>query len=447
VAWDFSSYDGMTEGIYAIYGELSTDGALCDLKAKVTVKVGDPEEYIDLGASMKLTVGDTLRLSPTIYAMSYDEADLEWGSGDPSVASVSNDGTLVALKPGRTTVSLSIKGRPGLTGECLVVVIRKQALELGNGWGVYRKLDEKFRLESATALTLTTNAQGDFGGADTARNVVWRLPADGDFDISVKVAGTATMNYQSFALFARVKSDPRYFMGAMRRYHSYLPVGGDNHIFQSFSWNGGNGEQQVADPRYGAPVWLRLTKSGTAFQSYYSYDGPEGPWNKINANTVTNGGFSGKTGAEIEIGVLATNSNTSGGDTGNAATFEDFRYSGASTGGQAALIPFASPANPGFSAESSTLEASTSAVRARTDMLNNQEGDQSGQVILAVYDGKGRLVALKATPFSLVGGEEAALDSEISGLSAEAGWTARVFVWSDECLPLDEAYEITLARS
>ena len=95
---------------------------------------------------------------------------------------------------------------------------------------------------------------------------------------------------------------------------------------------------------------------------------------------------------------------------------------------------------------STVTEADAGNLKVATSLVNFGDAGQEGiQVILAVYDATGRLVATKAAPpVSLDAGGQHTVVSELGDIVFGEDWTAKVFVWDSKFAPLTDAYMVDL---
>lgn len=70
--------------------------------------------------SMNLKPGETFRLTPQIYPSDATSTWIGYGSSDPDVATVSENGTVTAVSNGRTEITATASS--GVSGKCVVVV-------------------------------------------------------------------------------------------------------------------------------------------------------------------------------------------------------------------------------------------------------------------------------------------------------------------------------------
>ena len=88
-----------------------------------------PEEIAVTGVTLsksgiELTAGETTRLEASVKPSNASNKGVQWASGVPSVASVSNDGTVTALEMGATTITVTTEDG-GFKATCSVIVKKK----------------------------------------------------------------------------------------------------------------------------------------------------------------------------------------------------------------------------------------------------------------------------------------------------------------------------------
>lgn len=95
-------------------------------KATITIKVVDPKKPTGIklqdGKSVILKVGQTLKLTPVLTPTTA-ETTLTWSSKKASVATVAADGTVTAVKPGTTRVSVWTSSKKKKKASIIVYVI------------------------------------------------------------------------------------------------------------------------------------------------------------------------------------------------------------------------------------------------------------------------------------------------------------------------------------
>lgn len=104
--------------------------------ATFTVKVVTVEvtQIVFSTNSKEMTVDEEFQLSYTLFPNNASDYGLEWKSADSNVASVDEEGKILALAPGQTTISVS--NASGIVATCSITVINKPA---------YERLSEKER--------------------------------------------------------------------------------------------------------------------------------------------------------------------------------------------------------------------------------------------------------------------------------------------------------------
>ena len=155
---------------------------------------------------------------------------------------------------------------------------------------------------------------GDIYSGRPPQNVLAIDAPDGDFELTVKVSGGLSTNYESIGLIAYHNNSN--MVTVERRYHSGL--GGN--IFGLSTHNGSYTELKVSDSTPTADAYLKMTKVGNVFQGYYSYDGSN--WTQITGSitsaTVANS-------SDLKIGLVARSGNKTSTTT---ATFQNFTLNG-----------------------------------------------------------------------------------------------------------------------
>lgn len=93
----------------------------------VSVSIIPIDSLVLSADACELAVGRYTKLNYTLYPDNASEYGLEWKSADESVATANQLGRVVAIKPGQTTVSISVFGR--LLASCSVTVTEKAAYD------------------------------------------------------------------------------------------------------------------------------------------------------------------------------------------------------------------------------------------------------------------------------------------------------------------------------
>ncbi len=116
------------------------------LQAVCSVEVYNVATAITLSSETRtLTEGDTFTLTATVTPADARDAEVTWTSENTAVATVSNEGLVTAVAPGKTNIVASLKS--GLKAVCAVTVEKKY-------------IDVASITLSATTLTLTEGEEG-----------------------------------------------------------------------------------------------------------------------------------------------------------------------------------------------------------------------------------------------------------------------------------------------
>ena len=114
---------GVVTGVKAGTATITVSTKDGKFTANCSVKVAVPVTGISLDKSeAKLAVGETIKLRPTIKPENAAVKSIKWETSDKEVATIENDGTVKALKPGATTITITTKDG-GHKATCKVTVI------------------------------------------------------------------------------------------------------------------------------------------------------------------------------------------------------------------------------------------------------------------------------------------------------------------------------------
>ncbi|MBQ7847022.1 MAG: NPCBM/NEW2 domain-containing protein [Clostridia bacterium] len=213
---------------------------------------------------------------------------------DPSIASVTPDGYVFGKGLGATTVNAYYPVLDMTATATLRVcadgnyTLDEQTWEVREDSG--KPVTRDYPAANMAILPITYgNTNQDIGSS-------LLLPApDGDFEITVKVSGGLAYDYQLVGLVAYTGHSS--MVTVARRYHTYF--GGN--VFCASTYVDSYNDQSVADPASKQDAYLKMTKSGTSFVGYYSFDGKE--WVKIAEITSEIGNSD-----ELKIGITAMTS-------------------------------------------------------------------------------------------------------------------------------------------
>lgn len=82
-------------------------------------------EQIVMGASMTMTEGTSRKLIVRVLPTNATDQSLTWASSDESIVSVSDEGELTAIKPGRAVVTVRAADGSGVEATCRVTVVER----------------------------------------------------------------------------------------------------------------------------------------------------------------------------------------------------------------------------------------------------------------------------------------------------------------------------------
>ena len=136
-------------------------------------------ESITLSASeLTLEQNDSTVLTATLTPEDVEYDTVTWTSSNPEVATVEN-GKVLGLKPGVTTITAATGFDGNITASCEVTV-RRPEFSLTNDWSIIRNDPENWKLTGVNSITITTKAGEFYSGTDNAENV-FLTPSGGRF--------------------------------------------------------------------------------------------------------------------------------------------------------------------------------------------------------------------------------------------------------------------------
>ncbi|MBD5260528.1 MAG: hypothetical protein HDS38_00145 [Bacteroides sp.] len=171
----------------------SSNGMTAFCSVTVTARVIAVTEVVLDNTSLEMTEGDTVSLTATVNPADATDKTLTWTSSDASVASVSENGEVQALKSGTATITVSSAN--GKTATCVVSVAKKiievTGITLSN-------TELKMTEGDAATLTATVNPSDA-----TDKTLTWTssdasvasVSANGE--VQALKAGTATITVSS----------------------------------------------------------------------------------------------------------------------------------------------------------------------------------------------------------------------------------------------------------
>lgn len=109
---------------YAVTNSLNKNEEAVD----ETVEIKDVTKVVFNEEVTALYVGDSTKLTPTIYPTSMKDKKLKWESSNSNIAKVSDDGTVKAINPGVTTIT--VKTENGVNSSYYLIVNKKKDVVL-----------------------------------------------------------------------------------------------------------------------------------------------------------------------------------------------------------------------------------------------------------------------------------------------------------------------------
>ncbi len=290
---------------------LFTDFTLNGEYVPFSVKSTDPIMQVKTGKTMQ-TVSSLLGNG--------DYSDFTYTIEDTTLATVDENGLVTGIKPGITKLTAT-KGE-----ESQSFVLRVASSKIAGSfdtdvWQIVNPSQNAPSFEGNTAVIKIST--GDLGQNKIVSNLVLTTPSTKDFDISVKISGGLSSDYESIGLVAYASNIAAVTME--RRSHSWL--GGNIFcITNVVDENNSSEASRAAETESGVSTdaWVRLVKEGNSFTGYYSYDGES--WTSV--GTQINENVSAA--EDLKVGLIAR-SGVYGTD--KSATYTDFTYNGT-------VIPF-----------------------------------------------------------------------------------------------------------
>ncbi|MDR0380835.1 MAG: glycoside hydrolase family 97 catalytic domain-containing protein [Oscillospiraceae bacterium] len=194
-----------------------------------------------------------------------------------------------------------------------------QAAKLASGWQILRE-NANIAVGDGSVTIVTERWPNNYRDVP---NVVARTIPNGDFEITAKVSGGLSANYQAVGVAVFLPGDTNQIVTSLRRYHSFLFPQDPSRFGMMQQGGAGPGESYGVDATPGADAYLKLTKTGGDYKSYYSYNNVD--WHPSADNNTRQ--HSAVTAAEtVQVGFFAS----SGGDNQpKAVTISDFTLNGA----------------------------------------------------------------------------------------------------------------------
>ncbi|MDR1158936.1 MAG: glycoside hydrolase family 97 catalytic domain-containing protein [Oscillospiraceae bacterium] len=193
-----------------------------------------------------------------------------------------------------------------------------QAAKLAGGWQILRE-NANITVGDGSVTIVTEKWPNNYRDVP---NVVAKTIQNGDFEITAKVTGGLSANYQAVGVVVFLPGNTDQIVTSLRRYHSYLFPQSPSRFGMMQQGGAGPGESYGVDTTPGADAYLKLTKTGGDYRGYYSYNNVDW-YPSADDNTRQH---SAVTAAEtVQIGFFAS----SGGDNQpKAITISDFTLNG-----------------------------------------------------------------------------------------------------------------------
>lgn len=297
---------------------------------KITKEAPKHPENITLSVEeMTLTEGETETITAEVTPEDTGFDYVIWTSSNEEVATV-KDGRVTAVRPGNAVITASAGFDGSVSASCNVTVTWQKFQLDQDRWTIRNNNPERWKLNSETSLTITSE-QGEFGTKDVNAKNVFFMDANGDFTASVKLDFEPGENYKSggFVIYANDQA----VLEVLRRYHG--GQGGRIFAVVRIEDNKYYEVNRAADELTGQAIYLKVKREGKFCTGYYSSDNKT--WTQI-GQPVENKAFDM---ADLKIGLYAVNGGN-GGDNGIPATFEDLTFT---QGEVSSVIPFAKAAD------------------------------------------------------------------------------------------------------
>lgn len=113
--------DGTVRGVGA--GTAAVKVTVGNVSASCNVIIRQPVTSISLSSTSKtMEAGETVRITATAYPSTANNRAVSWSSSNPSVAVVSNDGVVTALKKGSATITAKAQDGSNVSRSCNITV-------------------------------------------------------------------------------------------------------------------------------------------------------------------------------------------------------------------------------------------------------------------------------------------------------------------------------------
>lgn len=281
----------------------------------------------------------------TDSSVTYRVVDAKTGE-TTDAAVISQDGLLTAKSAG--AVEVRAEASNGMTAR-KIIVIKEEGIVLSDAFEILKPVDGKWKLnEEDESLSIWPTGASEWATGNGATNIfLTDVPDAKTQSIVVKMEGKTKNGYEEGGIVFYKDSDN---YTAIQRKHA----GGNPNINVSTETGGSPSETGVSDVS-GETIYLKLEKTGTTINGYYSVDGQE--WTLV--RTVENEGL----GEDYKAGILCT--------CGSGVTeikFADFAVNGEKVSfAQKAVLPEVSSVETVYDAKSNVLTAEYETSAENTD--------------------------------------------------------------------------------
>lgn len=275
------------------------------------------------GNTMAITTkGGTLQMIADAMPLNATDKRVAWSVENVTgEAAIDSTGLLKAISDGTVKVIATAQDGSGIKGEATIAIFGQTAT-LGNGWSWVRESKGYWALEPNDANTIIlTTQEARWTGTSGPNNILLRNSgADEDFAISVKLNFAATAGYEWAGLVVYQDDGNAITLGR----------GSTNKIRYSQIKDAKQTDKDGADPVAPEDVYLKIEKSGTTYNGYYSSDGMEWHAATDDKNNVVS--FTDVSINDLRVGLVVRKV----GPASKKAYFSDFKLNGS-------VVPFWNP--------------------------------------------------------------------------------------------------------
>lgn len=218
---------GLKEGKSTITLQSSDGGFTSSCEVTVILKVTGISLNL---SSLEMNISDDPQhLTATVTPSDATDKTIEWVSADPSIASVSSDGDVTAIKAGETTIIAKAKDGSGVTGECVIRVNQSVTsvtmqfpiwtLQIGSSTTLIATVkpdnatDKSLIWSSSNPDVVDVSAGGVITGMNVGTATVTAFSADGEHSATCEVTVTYSTTPQHLALAVQKNgSSTKYYL-------------------------------------------------------------------------------------------------------------------------------------------------------------------------------------------------------------------------------------------